>query len=368
MRATLATIVAALLVLLATVVLVSGPAEQSAARSPLPWIGVRGNQLVDRSGDPVRLLGVNRPGAEYQCVEGGEFFEGPVDGASIRAMKRWHINVVRVPLNESCWLGLGWVESSLSGQAYRSAVRDFVTRLQRAGLYVILDLHWAAPGEHTATGLIPQADADHALDFWRSVATEYRGDRGVLFDVYNEPHSIGWNCWEKGCTAYDRWFGYYQATGMTQLVEAVRSTGARQPILLGGLDWARDLRGWLAHVPDDPRNAIVASNHTYDFNACYRKCRAALKRIAKFYPVVTGELGQGDCRTDYINPYMRWADRHGISYLGWAWYTADDLTCRNGPTLIKDFSGTPTRFGAGFRKHFKRLHERDRRMRARERG
>lgn len=320
-----------------------------------PWIGVRGNQLIDRQGKPVRLLGVNRPGLEYQCVEGGEFFEGPSDRASIEAIKRWHANVVRVPLNESCWLGTGEVDPELSGQPYREAVRGFVERIERAGLYVILDLHWAAPRDHTATGLIPMIDAEHGLDFWRGVATEYRQDRSVLFDVWNEPHDISWDCWEMGCEAYDRWFGTYRAAGMQQLVEVVRSTGARQPILLGGLDWSRDLRGWLGHVPEDPANALVAANHTYDFNACYKSCREALARIAKRYPVVTAELGQGDCAHGYIDPYMRWADRHGISYLGWAWYAADDLTCRNGPTLVKDFTGTPTGFGIGLRNHFREL-------------
>jgi endoglucanase len=320
-----------------------------------PWIGVRGNQLVDRQGKPVRLLGVNRPGLEYQCVEGGEFFEGPSDRASIEAIKNWGANVVRVPLNESCWLGRGEVPAALRGEPYRQAVRGFVKRLEQAGLYVILDLHWAAPRNETATGLIPMLDAEHGLDFWHGVATEYRHDRSVLFDVWNEPHDISWDCWEVGCEAHDEWFGDYQATGMQQLVETVRSAGAKQPILLGGLDWSRDLSGWLAHVPDDPAKALVASNHTYDFNACYKRCRAVLARIAKRYPVVTGELGEGDCTHRYIDPYMRWADRHGISYLGWAWYTANDLTCRNGPTLIEDFDGTPTGFGIGLRNHLLEL-------------
>jgi endoglucanase len=264
--------------------------------------------------------------------------------------------VVRVPLNESCWLGLGRIEPELSGAPYRAAIREYVERLERAGLYVILDLHWVAPGDHTATGLPPMADADHAPDFWRSVATEYRDDRSVLFDLYNEPHDISWECWESGCDVVDGWFGGYRAAGMQQLVDTVRATGARQPLLLGGLDWSRDLSGWLDYLPMDPERALVASNHTYDFNACYRSCRTALARIAKRFPVVTGELGQGNCAHDYIDPYMRWADRQGISYLGWAWYTADDTNCFNGPTLIRDYAGAPTRYGIGLREHLRELH------------
>jgi endoglucanase len=332
-------------------------AQQSAkAGSSLPWIDVRGNRLVNGAGQPIRLLGVNRPGAEYQCIDAGEFFEGPTDNASIQAMKKWRINAVRVPLNESCWLGLGRVPAHLSGAPYRAAVRDFVERLWRAGLYVILDLHWVAPGDHTATGLPPMADADHALEFWRSVATEYRDDRSVLFDLYNEPHDITWECWKLGCEASDNWFGGYQATGMQQLVDTVRATGARQPLLLGGLDWSRDLSGWLDYLPTDPERALVAANHTYDFNACYGACRTTLVRISRRFPVVTSELGEGDCTSRYIDPYMRWADSKGISYLGWAWYTADDTDCYNGPTLIRDYTGVPTRFGKGLREHLRELH------------
>ncbi|MCW2987118.1 MAG: hypothetical protein JWM24_56 [Solirubrobacterales bacterium] len=327
----------------------------SSAWGAKPWIGVRGNQLVDRAGDPVRLLGVNRSGTEYQCVEGNAIFDGPTDEASIRAMKSWQINTDRVPLNESCWLGINGIAPSLGGGAYRGAIEEYVQGLERAGLYVILDLHWAAPGKHQATGLMPLPDAEHAPEFWTSVAATFRDDRSVLFDLYNEPHDTTWECWAGPCMVYDPWFGWYPATGLPQLLEAVRSTGARQPVLLGGLEWARDLRGWLAHRPADPAHAIVASNHTYDYSACYSSCRAVLARIARHVPVVTGELGEVDCRRRYVNPYMHWADRYGVSYLGWTWNTGGSWDCGGGPSLIRDWAGDPTRYGVALRKHLRGL-------------
>jgi hypothetical protein len=306
----------------------------------------------------VRLLGVNRSGTEYACRQGYGIFDGPRDKASIRAMRSWHVNAVRVPLNESCWLGIDGIRPEYGGAAYRKAIRAWVARLEDAGLYVILDLHWAAPGSRLASGIIPMADADHAPAFWRSVATEYKGDHAVLFDLYNEPHDLRWGCWEHGCEIHDRRVGDYRAAGMAQLLGAVRSTGARQPVMLGGIDWARDDEGWLAHLPPDPAGAEVASNHTYDFAACGGRCRAALARIGRTHPVVTGELGEGDCRDDYIDPYMRWADRHGISYLAWAWDAHGGWACRSGPSLIKDYDGTPTAFGRGFRDHLRQLARR----------
>lgn len=327
----------------------------SAAAQAAPWIGVRDNHLVDGQGRTVRLLGMNRSGTEYSCQQGYGFFDGPSDAASIRVMKSWRINAVRVPLNETCWLGINGIDAALGGDAYRRTIRAWVSRLEAAGLYVILDLHIAAPGGFQATGIIPMADADHAPDFWRGVAAEYREDRAVLFDLYNESHDVGWGCWERGCTLHDDRVGAYRAAGMAELVAAVRSTGAEQPLLLGGLAWSRNLDRWLAHLPDDPLDSLVASNHTYNFAACFRACRGDLARIARRHPVVTGELGEGDCRRTYIDDYMPWADRHGISYLGWTWNAHGGWTCRGGPTLIRDFDGTPTGFGIGFREHLRRL-------------
>lgn len=328
------------------------PAAASAAAKP--WIAVSGNQLVDRDGQPVRLLGVNRSGTEYRCVRREGIFEGPTDWASIQAMKRWRINVVRIPLNESCWLGINGVQPAFGGDIYRAAIRSFVDALQRAGLYVILELHWAAPGTQPAFGLLPLPDADHAPDFWRSVAAEFRNNRGVLFDLFNEPRpGVSWDCWEWGCEIDNEWVGRYTAVGMRQLVRVVRSAGARQPLLLGGVQWARDLSGWLSHRPPDPLRSLVASNHTYNTNPCYARCRGILARIARRFPVVTGELGQIDCRHNYVDSYMRWADKHGVSYLGWAWNTGNGWTCRSGPTLIRNYEGAPTGFGIGFREHLR---------------
>jgi endoglucanase len=348
MRARLSVPFLALAVLLALPALAAGK----------PWIGVHGNRLVDRKGETVRLLGVNRSGFEYSCVEEGRIFEGPDDWASVQAMKSWHVNAVRLPLNETCWLGINGVPERLSGLQYRNAVHEYVSELERAGFYVILDLHWAAPGESWGTGLIPMPDAEHALDFWRSVAGEFSGDRSLLFDVFNEPHDVSWECWATACEGFDNYFGPYAAVGMTQLVEAIRSSGATQPLMLGGLDWARDFSGWLQWRPPDPDGALVASFHNYDYKACLRGCRAGLAKLARRVPVVTGELGQTDCRSDYVRAYMDWADEQGISYLGWTWNSEGRWDCAGGPSLIRDWAGNPTRYGVGLKRHLQRLTRR----------
>jgi hypothetical protein len=317
---------------------------------------VSGNKLVNGAGQVVRLLGVNRSGAEYACIQGWGIFDGPVDAASIAAIKTWKTNVVRVPLNEDCWLGINGVNPAYGGANYQRAIGDYVGRLHAAGFVVILDLHVAAPGTTKSTSIVVMADADHAPAFWSSVASYFKGDPGVIFDLYNEPHDISWPCWRDGCVTSEGW----RTAGMQSLVNAVRSTGARQPIMVGGLGWASDLSQWRTYRPNDSANQLIASFHLYNFSGCnQRSCwDSTVAPVAASHPVVTGEVGQNDCAHWFLDAYMAWADSKGISYLGWTWNTGGGWTCTNGPTLISNFNGTPTNFGVGLRDHLVALNGR----------
>jgi endoglucanase len=260
-------------------------------------------------------------------------------------MAAWKIDAVRIPLNEDCWLGINGAKTQFAGGNYRSAIVAYVSRLNAAGLTAILDLHWNAPGARKALGQQEMPDADHAPAFWRSVATTFRRNPNVLFDLYNEPHDVSWRCWRDGC---GRW------AGMQRLVTVVRAAGATQPLLLGGLAWSNDLSGWLKWMPRDPAHQLVASFHLYNFNTCNDVAcwQRTVKPVAARVPVVTGELGENDCAHDFIDSYMPWADAAGISYLGWTW---DTWNCNSGPALISDYAGAPTPFGAGFEAHLASL-------------
>ena len=352
--------------LLRTVLLVLclGAVSSPAAASAL-GLSVSGNRLVNQAGQPIRLLGVSRSGSEYACAQGDGFFDGPTSRRSIRAMKKWGINAVRVPLNPDCWLGTDGVKPRFGGERYRNAIQAFVRRLNRARLYVVIDEHVAGPAGWRAHGIIPMADADSSPAFWSSVAARFAQNHSVVFDLYNEPHHIAWECWLAGCDipaggrSSER-HPAYRAAGMKQLVDAVRSTGATQPLMLGGTAYARDLSGWLAHKPVDPLGQLVASEHNYGhrLSPCRVECKAQVEQVAASVPVVVGELGQTDCRHDYIDKWMRWADGRGISYFGWAWNAKGGWTCRGGPSLIKNYRGEPTRFGVGFRNHVRKLRRR----------
>lgn len=344
----LVTALAGLVTALAGWGLATAPPTASAA-APVVKVHVVGNKLENGANTPIRLLGVDRSGTEYACIQGWGIFDGPSTSTSISAMATWKVNAVRVPLNEDCWLGINGVKAAYGGAAYRSAIVSYVDRLHAQGMAAILDLHWNAPGTQMATGQQVMADADHSPAFWSSVAKTFKADPGVVFDLYNEPHDISWPCWLSGCTTSGGW----KSAGMQSLVNAVRGTGATQPIMAGGLGWSSDLSAWLTHEPSDPLHQLAASFHVYNFSGCSTTTcwNQTIAPVATKVPVVTGEEGENDCHDTFIDSYMKWADAHGVSYLGWTWDAGGGWTCSGGPSLITSYGGTPTAMGVGLRNH-----------------
>lgn len=321
-----------------------------------PTITVSGNRLVDGNGDTVRLLGVNRSGTQYACIEGWGIFDGPHNQASVDAMKAWNITAVRVSLNEDCWLGINGVNPKYGGVNYQSAIEGYVNLLNANGLVVVLDLHRAAPGTKKALNELVMADRDHAPAFWASVGAAFKDNHSVAFDLYNEPFPdhdrdsvAAWTCVRDGGTCPGV---PYVAAGSQEMLDAVRSSGATNPVLVGGPQYAGVVDSWLTYEPVDPDHQLVASIHIYgpDWAPCDgRSCwESQIAPLAQVVPVVIGEMGDIDCTHKFIDPLMDWADEHGVSYLGWSWITA---SCKGEPSLIKSYSGVPTRYGVGLRDH-----------------
>lgn len=312
----------------------------------VPTVEVEGAHLVDEHGRAIQLRGVNRSGAEYSCVQGHGIFDGLIDDAEVAAMESWRVNAVRIPLNEDCWLGAPGLDPSLSGAVYQDAIVEYANRLTSSGIVAILDLHWTGTGADLARGQQPMAGADRSAEFWGSVARVFRGRGGIMFDVFNEPHDISWECWRDGCDAY---------AGMQDLVDAIRSAGATQPIILSGLEWGGDLRRWQEFRPYDPLDALVAGAHLYDFKRCVTaNCwNAEIGSISVDTPVVITEFGDSDCDADFSGRVMSWADSVQVSYVAWTWNPWD---CGGGPALISSFDGSATPYGRVIRNRFIARH------------
>jgi len=346
---------------LAATLLIAGGAS-AAAPEPV----VRGNEIIDSATSEVFVPhGVDFPGFEYACQQGwgyGPDGTAPAEiGATAAAIASWNVNTVRLPLNEDCWLGRNGLPkgASFTVNGYRQAVEKFVDGLNDAGIVAILDLHWSNPDGAVADGLRPMPDQG-APEFWSSVAARFKDYRSVIFDLFNEPHSrwnsngskvfgLTWNCWAVGgCqapaepdTAATSGSSWYATVGMDQLTKTVRAAGATQPIILSGIDYANDLRGWLANAPHDSQ--LIAGFHNYPGQRCHtNECwEAEIATLNQKVPVLTAEFGQNDCGDPgHVTRYMDWADSQRIGYLAWAWWDLPVEGCHN-YALVSDLDGTP---------------------------
>jgi hypothetical protein len=258
-----------------------------------PAVSVRGNRLIDAAGNVLQLRGISFSGFEFVAIGGWSLNDpsggqaGQPNGPRWSAVRAWNANTVRLTLNETSWLGLDCVDTDGvarngdPGKNYRSAVATQVQEANAAGLYVILELHWAAPGNACPMVQTQMANMDHSIAFWTSVATTFMANSSVLFSLYNEPYFYGlsspqdeWSALMRGGT-----LSYYPATsgtskyrdimvmwssaGMQAMLDAVRGAGATNVVLISGVEFGNNMSNWLANMPHDTLNQIAAVWHPY---------------------------------------------------------------------------------------------------------
>jgi hypothetical protein len=336
-----------------------GPLKAHAASAPsIVGLHVSGNHLLNKDNQEIVPVGVSRSGTEYPCAQGWGIFDGPHDATNVGFMASWQMNTVRISLNEDCWLGINGVAAQYSGTNYQQSIINYVNLLHSNNILTIIDLHWNAPGTTLATGQKAMADLDHSVDLWTSVATTFKDDSSTLFDLYNEPFTTSWDCWLNGSTAASTapcTDVNFAVAGMQTLVNAVRSTGATNPILLAGLRWGNDLTGWSDHMPTDPQNNLMAAFHVYNSNQCVTTTcwESQVLPVAQKVPLVMTEVGEYDCTHTFVDNLMNWADRYDIGYVAWAW---SSYGCGYPALMTSVSKGIPSAYGQGVMQHYQALY------------
>jgi len=313
----------------------------------------------------LQLRGVNVSGLESGIIFSGGTSFWQSSGFSSRPdftkIAAWKANAVRLPLNEQSWLGLTVTGIpgnviSLNGPAYQAELKATVAAANAAGLYVILDLHWTAPGTFAANTQNPFLNADNSINFWTSIATAFQNNPAVMFEVFNEPFvcpaSQGGQCSTPagvnanallangGTQSYyiglstgtyggsmQRVAHTYNTVGYQQVINAIRGTGATNVIICGGNSYDDDLTWWASNPVTDPHNQLAAALHQYSTSYPYTVANgqsnldAMLAPIAASHPIIVTELGDevGTNPAAFAATALSWIDAHGYSVTAWTW-------------------------------------------------
>ncbi|MET9456201.1 cellulase family glycosylhydrolase [Streptomyces canus] len=270
LRRALCAVAAALLLPLGTAGLQSAQAAETAGAG---YWHTSGRQILDESGQPVRIAGINWFGFETgnYVVHGlwSRDYKSMID-----QMKSLGYNTLRIPYSDDIFKA-GTVPNSIDFSSGKNAdlqglnslgvLDKIVSYAGQDGLKVILDRHRPDSGGQSAlwyTSAVPESTWIANL---KALATRYQGqDTVVGIDLHNEPHDPA--CWGCGDTATD-WRLAAQRAG-----NAVLGVNPDLLIFVEGVQTFNGVSGWwggnLMGVAQYPvqlnvANRVVYSAHDY---------------------------------------------------------------------------------------------------------
>ncbi|MDP2737028.1 MAG: cellulase family glycosylhydrolase [bacterium] len=301
-------------------------------------LAVSGNQFT-LNGAPILLSGMAMGDPHDRIVNYNRSSQ-----ADYKTIKNdWRANVVRLSVHPGVFIN-DWVRG-------KKILEDEVKAARDNGLLVIIDWHvigepdgWYKPMiVDKRQYYIYSSDFLTAKKFWQYAAGQFKADRGIIFELWNEPAN------EKNDLSWLALRPY-----MTQLTELIRNTGSQNIILAPAVNWGYDLRG----IKVNPLSGsnIAYSWHVYN-NGNSVSHETALDGLNKIYPVFITEWGSnndndlgfsvksGQNVYNYLESVKNLIIDQNLSHTAWCWHSAwkpkmfnDDWRWANSyGSLVKDF-------------------------------
>jgi len=222
-----------------------------------------GGVIVDDSGKPVALRGLNRSGT------GSGNADATATDADYAAQNQLlSMNLVRIFVNAAWWNSN--VNVPIANQAYQTYIDTLIQRAKKYGNYVLIlkagqfpdapcgasgqncpapnqgDLNCAANASLCLAQDTTGNNIDAAFAFWPSFAQKYAADPAVLYDTWEDMHGISIGAWDDNQNALIAAIRTYAP----QSLIFVEDTGtAFESIVSGGLpDFAWSDIVWNFHL------------------------------------------------------------------------------------------------------------------------
>lgn len=311
-------------------------AQTPAAPAVVGPLNTQGNRIVEANGQQITLRGVDLFGLQNSGTAPA------ATQANIADIRSWGATMVRVSLGEQLWLA----NSCAYDPQYAQTVSQLVHWITQDGMVALLDLHFSNPadlypspaaaqraattGRCAPAGQIPMADSG-SVAFWQQVASTFGSNRLVAFDLFNEPFDVSQAVWLSGGTAPDPNPGgptTYPVTGMQQLYDTVRSTGATNLVVASGANWGNEVPTSFIDGKD-----IVYSVHAYTCPTApppAATCNTSpyspagilgpWVALSAHLPVMVGEFGwPATDQSSYMASVIAEASQYGWSWDAFAW-------------------------------------------------
>ena len=202
-------------------------------------------------------------------IAAGQHFGLP----ELQAAVNDHANLIRFQVSE---YGLDPSNPEYS-PGYVTSIENGIEMARSLGLYAIVSLQSeSAAGLAASANRCPFPDAG-ALTDWNELASMFGDDKGVMFELYNEPGGVataaGWTQWlNGGPVVYGSQIGdSCTAVGMQQLINQIRADGAGNVIVVPAVGGETNLAGDTgAHRPGRTRQT-----HSWPTASTIRTCRPA---------------------------------------------------------------------------------------------
>lgn len=310
-----------------------------------------GQFILNSNGQPLHIHGVNRfdptlcdnpTNSAHTQPNGVPVNREPAH--QIRQRDQWHINAVRIMINEWCWQK----NEVKEGKTYKEAIAQLVTSLTTSSNMIAIislaivqspyDPNTRPPNNYGNQNL-SMPNVHSSLPIWREIAQIYKTNTRVIFNLYNEPtpylcsssgslpfcngnylfdEAKAFDCLRNGrsaCTGNGNANGVTvppppmgaNAVGMQELLTAIRQEGAKNFITLPGINYSTVHRHPVTYT--DPENNYGFGMHGYRFSTtdvftcgnppteagCHAVLDAALTRNGAFlgttYPLIFEEFG-----------------------------------------------------------------------------
>lgn len=280
----------------------------------------------------LKWRGVNLAGAEFghEKLPGlhGTDYMYP-SAASVAYYKAKGMNTVRLPF---LWERLQPQLNQDFNDAELGRLKDFVGQVTSSGVTVMLDPHNYARYHGNLIGSAAVPNSAFA-DFWRRLATAFKGNDKVIFALMNEPHTMPTEQWLSAANA-----------GLA----AIRATGATQVVTVPGNAWT-GAHSWLKNTygtPNgtvmkgivDPGKNMVFEVHQYldgDSSGMDKNCVSTTigaERVSDFtnwlrtngYRAILGEFagGANDTCNQAVDGLLAHLEANADVWSGWTWWAA----------------------------------------------